>query len=121
MRCLRNVSRARGWAVVSASIAEFLEKQARHARTAAASQHAGGRGRRGSIASLVFSPLGEFAKQIVARAAWRDGWRGWAAASASSAAVAMKHACLLELSLGGKDIHRGGPESAQKSMKSGHE
>lgn len=78
------------------SLAEFLEKQARHARVAARAQHA--RGRRGSIASLVFSPLGEFAKQMVARAAWRDGWRGWAAASASSAAVAMKHACLLELS-----------------------
>lgn len=78
------------------SLAEFLEKQARHARVAAASQHA--RGRHGSVASLVFSPLGEFAKQVIARAAWRDGWRGWAAASASSAAVAMKHACLLELS-----------------------
>lgn len=83
------------------SLAEFLEKQARHARVSAASQHA--RGRRGSIASLVFSPIGEFAKQIISRAAWRDGWRGWAAASASSAAVAMKHACLLELSRRGEE------------------
>ncbi|MBL8747375.1 MAG: glycosyltransferase family 2 protein [Phycisphaerae bacterium] len=83
------------------SIAEFLEKQARHARTAAESQHA--RGRRGSVASLVFSPLGEFAKQIISRSAWRDGWRGWVAASASSAAAAMKHACLLERSRRGDD------------------
>lgn len=74
----------------------FLEKQARHAATAAASLHA--RGRRGSVSRLVLSPLGEFAKQIVARGAWRDGWRGWVAASASSAAVAMKHAALLEMS-----------------------
>lgn len=78
------------------TLAEFLEKQARHARIAAESQHA--RGRRGSVASLVASPLGEFAKQVIVRGAWRDGWRGWAAASASSVAVAMKHACLLELS-----------------------
>lgn len=77
-------------------VARFLEKQAKHAATAAASLHA--RGRRGSLSRLVFSPLGEFTKQIVARGAWRDGWRGWVAASASSAAVAMKHAALIERS-----------------------
>lgn len=75
-------------------VAAFLEKQARHARVAAESQHA--RGRRGSVSSLVFSPLGEFTKQLIVRSAWRDGWRGWIAASASASAVAMKHAALIE-------------------------
>lgn len=79
---------------MSEGVARFLAKQAAHAATAAATLHA--RGRRGSIARLVFSPMGEFAKQIIARGAWRDGWRGWVAASASSAAVAMKHAALIE-------------------------
>ena len=81
---------------IDEGIAAFLAKQAAHARTAAASQHR--RGRRGSVGRLVFSPLGEFVKQALVRGAWRDGWRGWVAASASSAAAAMKHAALLELS-----------------------
>jgi hypothetical protein len=75
-------------------IAAFLEKQARHARVAADTHHA--RGRRGRISSLIASPMGEFAKQILLRGAWRDGWRGWVAATASSVAVAMKHAALIE-------------------------
>lgn len=82
------------------TISEFLEKQARHARAAALSQY--GRGRRGSAARLALSPAGEFLKQVMVRGAWRDGWRGWVAASASSAAILMKHAALVELS------HRGG-------------
>jgi len=76
------------------SIAEFLARQASHARTAAAALAE--RGRSGSVARLVFSPVGEFAKQVVVRGAWRDGWRGWVASSASSVAVAMKHAALIE-------------------------
>lgn len=78
-------------------IAEFLAKQARHARTAARAQRE--RGRRGGLARLTFSPVAEFAKQLVVRGAWRDGWRGWVAASASSVSTAMKHAALIELSM----------------------
>lgn len=78
------------------TIGEFLERQARHARTAAESLSA--TGRRGSLARLALSPLGEFAKQMVIRGAFLDGWRGWVAASASSAAAPMKHAALLEAS-----------------------
>jgi hypothetical protein len=77
-------------------ICAFLRKQADHARVAAAAQRL--RSRRGSVARLTFSPLAEFAKQMVLRSAWRDGWRGWVAASASSLATAMKHAALLEAS-----------------------
>ncbi len=76
------------------SIGEFLERQASHARTAAGALSA--QGRTGSVARLAFSPVGEFIKQDAFRSAWRDGWRGWVAASASSVAVAMKHAALLE-------------------------
>lgn len=78
------------------TITEFLEKAARHAATGARAQHA--RGRRGSILSLLVSPRAEFLKQIILRRAFLDGWRGWVAARASAAAVAMKHAALLELS-----------------------
>ncbi len=76
------------------TIGEFLERQARHARTAAGSLSA--TGRRGSLTRLALSPLGEFSKQMVIRRAFLDGWRGWVAASASSAAALMKHAALLE-------------------------
>ncbi len=86
------------------SLGEFLERQARHARTAAASQFA--MGRRGSMARVVFSPAGEWLKQVVLRSAWRDGWRGMAAATASSIGVAMKHALLLEAT---RSAERGGP------------
>lgn len=77
------------------TVAGFLAKQAGHAQVAAASARAQGRG--GSLASLLVSPSAEFAKQVLLRSAWRDGWRGWVAAAASTAAVIMKHAALLEL------------------------
>lgn len=76
------------------SITDFLARQASHARTAAAALSANGR--RGSVARLAFSPLGEFAKQLIVRRAFLDGWRGWVAASSSAAATLMKHAALLE-------------------------
>ena len=34
------------------------------------------------------------------RSAWRDGWRGWAAAGATAAHALMKHLVLLEESKG---------------------
>lgn len=79
---------------IDEGIVPFLRKQASHARAAAEALAA--RGRRGRTASLIFSPVGEFLKQVVVRGAWRDGWRGMVAASASSVAVAMKHAALIE-------------------------
>ncbi len=78
------------------TIASFLAKQASHAQIAARSYRE--MGRRGSVAKLVLSPLGAFAKQIVVRRAFLDGWRGWVAASATAAGVLMKHAALLEIS-----------------------
>ncbi len=75
----------------------FLEKQARHARTMAASMHA--EGRRGSALKLVTSPPGAFAKQLIAKQAWRDGIPGWLAAASTAAGTLMKHAALLEMDL----------------------
>lgn len=72
----------------------FLEKQARHARTMAASMHA--EGRRGSVWKLVTSPVGAFCKQAIGKQAWRDGRAGWMAAASTAAGTLMKHAALLE-------------------------
>ena len=76
------------------TIASFLAKQAAHARVSAESLAR--EGKRGSIARLVFSPFFAWFRQIVLRSAWRDGWRGWVAASCTGAATLMKHAALLE-------------------------
>ena len=78
------------------SMGAFLERQARHAATAAASLAAAGK--RTSPCKLITSPVGAMMKQLVLRSAWRDGWRGWAAAGASGAAALMKHLALLERS-----------------------
>lgn len=72
----------------------FLARQVSHARIAADSYIA--MGRRGSVASLIAAPVSAWARQIFIRGAWRDGWRGWAAASATAAGALMKHAILLE-------------------------
>jgi hypothetical protein len=77
------------------SFAEFLAKQAVHARTMAASMHA--QGKRGSILKLLTSPPGAFLKQMVVKQAWRDGWPGWLAAGSTAAATLMKHIDLIEL------------------------
>lgn len=83
------------------SMPAFFMSQARHAQTAARSLAA--RGARGSIASLVFSPTFAWLKQMALRQAWRDGWRGWCAASATAAAALMKHAALLEMTRAAPD------------------
>lgn len=77
------------------TLTDFLAKQARHARVGAESYHA--MGRRGSVMKLVTSPIGAWCKQVVLRAAWRDGWRGMCAASVTAISAMMKHASLLEL------------------------
>ena len=82
-----------------ASIAEFLAKQVMLSRVAAESLRA--RGERGSVWRLVTSPPAAWLKQVLLKQAWRDGWRGWCAASAVAAAALMKHAVLLDLSRGG--------------------
>lgn len=91
------------------SIADFLSKQCRHGRTAAAALHA--RGKRGSVVSLLTSPLGAWLKQMVGRSAWRDGWRGWLAASAAAAAAMAKHAALLEIERSPHDAPAGASKS----------
>ncbi len=79
------------------TLAEFLAKQASHARIAAASYQR--LGRHGSIPKLLTSPAGTLFKQLVLKSAWRDGWRGWACAGAAASGAFMKHAILLERSM----------------------
>jgi glycosyltransferase involved in cell wall biosynthesis len=76
--------------------AEFMGKQAQHARTMASSLHAAGV--RPSYSRLVISPVGAFLKQLVLKSAWRDGWLGWVAAGSTAASALMKHMMLFELS-----------------------
>lgn len=76
------------------TIASFLAKQAAHARVSAESLAR--EGKRGSVMRLVFSPFLAWQRQMFIRMAWRDGWRGWVAASCTAAATLMKHAALLE-------------------------
>ncbi|MFN0133502.1 MAG: glycosyltransferase family 2 protein [Phycisphaerales bacterium] len=78
------------------TFAEFLAKQAQHARTMAESLHR--EGTRGSVARLCVSPAGAFLKQIVLKRAFLDGWPGWLAAASSASGALMKHAMLIELS-----------------------
>ena len=78
------------------SVAEHLRRQIDYAELGAADLMA--RGRRGTVASLIVSPLNAWLKQMVRRQAWRDGWRGCSAASISACATMMKHLALLEQS-----------------------
>ncbi len=87
----------------------FLEKQARHARTMAASMHA--EGRTGSVWKLITSPVGAFGKQAVVKQAWRDGVPGWLAAASTAAGTLMKHAALLEIDRNGADRGSSGTDS----------
>lgn len=78
------------------TFADFFEKQARHGRVMAQSMFA--EGRRGSVYKLVTSPVGAFAKQVVFKRAFLDGWPGWLAAAATASGSLAKHAALIELS-----------------------
>ena len=78
------------------SIAEFMHRQVSHARIAAESYQR--LDRKPSVLKLITSPLGAWSKQMFIRQAWRDGWRGWCAASASAFGAAAKHMILLERS-----------------------
>lgn len=81
------------------TIADFLRKQVFLSRVAADNLRANGAS--GSVFRLVTSPPAAWLRQMVINQAWRDGWRGWCAASAVAAAALMKHAVLLELARGG--------------------
>ena len=74
---------------------EFLAKQCAHGRTMAASMHA--QGRTSSYFKLVTSPPAAFAKQIILKRAFLDGYRGWLAAAATATAALAKHAALIEM------------------------
>jgi hypothetical protein len=90
---------------------EHLGKQLGHARTAATALHE--LGRKSSPWKLMTSPIGAFAKQIVAKRAWRDGTAGWLAAGTAAAGTLMKHMILLERGL------EKGPETEREQAESG--
>ncbi|HEB60908.1 MAG TPA: glycosyltransferase family 2 protein [Phycisphaeraceae bacterium] len=77
-----------------ADIFDYLRKQIEHSRAAASSYRQMGRST-GPL-RLITSPCGAWLKQIILKSAWRDGWRGWAAASGTAVAALMKHLILLE-------------------------
>ncbi len=83
------------------TFAEFLAKQAVHARTMAASLHAAGK--RSSYTKLAVSPVLAGLKQLVVKRAFMDGYAGWLAAASSAAGTLMKHAALIELSNAERD------------------
>jgi len=77
------------------SISDFLARQIAYGRLSAESLAE--RGERGSVRKLVSSPVGAWLKMLIARRAYKDGWRGWVAASSVALAAIAKHATLLEL------------------------
>ncbi|MCB9840641.1 MAG: glycosyltransferase family 2 protein [Phycisphaeraceae bacterium] len=79
-----------------ADMPRFLAGQLRLATLGAQARHA--KGESGSRSRLLLSPAGALFKQLVLRSAWRDGWRGWAAAGATACHALMKHLVLLEAS-----------------------
>lgn len=76
------------------TMSEFLQSQLAHARIAAESYV--DLGRSPSVWGLVTSPVSAWLKQMVFRQAWRDGWRGWSAASATAAGALMKRLIFIE-------------------------
>lgn len=77
------------------TFADFLGKQARHARTMARSMRA--QGKRGSYLRLVGSPVGAAFKQLVLKRAFLDGRAGVLASACVAAGTLMKHAMLIEM------------------------
>ncbi|MCA9307091.1 MAG: glycosyltransferase family 2 protein [Phycisphaerales bacterium] len=76
------------------TLGAFLHRQIEHARIAAESYEQ--LNKRTSAAKLVTSPVGAWARQMILRSAWRDGWRGCVASGATAFAAFAKHAELLE-------------------------
>ena len=73
---------------------QHLANNLRHAEVSAESLAEAGLV--GSYWKLVTSPVGAMVKQMVMKSAWRDGWRGWAAAGSTAATTLMKHILLIE-------------------------
>lgn len=73
---------------------DHLANNLRHAEVSAKSLAE--LGVRGSYWKLATSPVGAFAKQMLLKHAWRDGWRGWAAAGSTAVNTMVKHILLIE-------------------------
>lgn len=82
------------------TIEDQFRKQVAYARISAQGMVA--EGDRGSYWRLLTSPPAAFLKQMVVKQAFRDGWRGWAAAATTAALAYTKHALVLERARGRK-------------------
>ncbi|HMP84271.1 MAG TPA: glycosyltransferase family 2 protein [Verrucomicrobiota bacterium] len=73
---------------------DHLTRTIHYARVGAARYETEGRAVRWY--NLVFSPWAAFAKKVILKSAWRDGWRGWVIACATGFGVLAKYAFVLE-------------------------
>lgn len=67
----------------------------------------------GSYWKLISSPVGAMCKQMLLKSAWRDGWRGWAAAGSTAATTLMKHILLIERTRLERERERGGDQDGE--------
>lgn len=100
-----------------ATIDEHLARQVNYARISARSLLA--HNRRTGGTRLIISTFGALLKQIVLRSAWRDGWRGWAAAGSAAAGTLMKHIILLEQQQGQQQAPKQSSERTQQQTDVG--
>lgn len=77
-----------------ATMFDHLAGNLNHARVSSESLAAAGV--QGSYFKLLTSPVGAFAKQMILKNAWRDGWRGWVAAASTASNTLAKHMLLIE-------------------------
>jgi len=85
---------------------DHLANNLRHAEIAARSL--ADMGVRGSYWKLATSPVGAMLKQLLLKGAWRDGWRGWAAAGSTAINTMTKHVLLIERTRLAKDNQNDG-------------
>jgi glycosyltransferase involved in cell wall biosynthesis len=96
------------------NMAEFLGKQVRLSQIAALEQFEAGK--RGGEWGLATRPIAAWLKQMIGKRAYKDGWRGWCAASAVAGAALMKHCMLLERTRGGLDLAEGKRQGGAADM-----
>jgi len=101
------------------TLAAFLTQQIKLGQISADAMLA--MGRRPSRLKLVLSPAGQMFKQVVLKGAWRDGWRGWAAAGSAAVASLAKHALHAEAQglATERGIDLGHPDAGNASRLSG--
>ena len=96
------------------TMAAFMTQQVKLGEISAHAMLASGK--RPSRLKLACSPAGQFIKQGVFKGAWRDGWRGWAAAASAAVASLAKHGIHAEVQGLAAEANR--PKRASKDVRS---